>query len=281
MREVRRYPLLAPAEEQELARRYRDSGDLDAAKRLVTANLLLVVKIAHEYRKAYHTLLDLIQEGNVGLMQAVRKFDPDRGVRLTTYSSWWIRAYILKFIMSNWRLVKIGTSQAERRLFYNLKRQREKLERLGFEPGPKLLAERLQVSERDVVAMGQRLGAQDASLDAPMHGGGDEDSGQRQRLEILPTSQPGPDRMAEQGEFQRVLREKLETFGATLEGRERTIFEERLLGEEPKTLADIGEKYGFTRERARQIEARLIKRLREYLRKELGDAVDIAAGEES
>ncbi len=275
VQQARRFPLLAPEEERRLARHYRLTGDVESARRLVTANLLLVVKIAREYRRAYGNLLDLVQDGNVGLMHAVRHFDPERGVKLTTYSAWWIRAYILKFVMANWRLVKVGTSQAERRLFYNLKKQREKLERLGIDPGPRLLAEHLDVSEADVVQMQGRLQASDASLDAPVHEGEDGT-----RLDAIRATSEGPDRAVEQEEFQRLLRGKLETFGATLQGRDRTIFEERLLGEEPKTLAEIGQKYGVTRERARQIEKRLLERLREYLRAELGEAVEIAAGEE-
>lgn len=277
IQEVRRYPILNMEEERALARQFRDSGDKEAAKRLVTSNLLLVVKIAREYRKAYGNLLDLVQEGNIGLLQAVKKYDPERGVRLTTYAAWWIRAYILKFIMNNWRLVKIGTSQAERRLFYNLRRQREKLERLGFEPGPKLLAEHLDVQERDVVQMQQRLGASEQSLDSPFPG---NEEGERTRMDVLPTSAAGPDRVVEQDEFHQALRGKLDDFGATLEGRDRTIFQERLLSEEPKTLAEIGATYGITRERARQIEVRLIGKLKAYLREQLGEVVEIAAGEE-
>src|SRR6185503_15404855 len=153
MRETRRYPLLTPEEEKEVAIRLVTTGDTGAARRLVEANLRLVVKIAYEYRRAHRNLLDLVQEGNIGLIQAVSKFDPYRGVKLSSYGAFWIRAYILKFILNNWRLVKIGTTQAQRKLFFNLRKEREKLEQLGFQPTTALLAEKLDVSEKDVVEM--------------------------------------------------------------------------------------------------------------------------------
>src|SRR5262249_9120667 len=147
VQEIRRIPLLSREEEHDLAVEFRETGDLDIAKKLVAANLRLVVKLAHEYRRAYRNLLDLVQGGNLGLLQAVKKYDPDRGVKLSSYAAWWIRAYILKFILNNWRLVKIGTTQAQRKLFFNLRKEKEKLEALGFVPEHKLLAERLEVSE--------------------------------------------------------------------------------------------------------------------------------------
>src|SRR5262245_24242974 len=276
IQEIRRVPLLTREEEHALAVRYFEHGDVDAARRLVEANLRLVVKIAHEYRRAYRNLLDLIQEGNVGLMQAVKKYDPYRGVKLSSYAAWWIRAYILKFILNNWRLVKIGTTQAQRKLFFNLKKEREKLEREGFVADTRLLAERLDVSEQEVSDMEKRLSAAEMSLDAPI--GGDEGDG-RTRLDLV---QGGlrPDAEVEGSEFTELLRTKLEAFGHRLEGRERTIFEERMLNDSPLTLQDIGEKYGISRERARQIESRLKAKLEKYLRAELGDAIDIALGRE-
>nr|MBA3821377.1 sigma-70 family RNA polymerase sigma factor [Deltaproteobacteria bacterium] len=159
MREARRYPLLTPAEEKELAVRLVEQGDSNAARRLIEANLRLVVKIAYEYRRAHKNLLDLVQEGNIGLIQAVGKFDPYRGVKLSSYAAFWIRAYILKFILNNWRLVKIGTTQAQRKLFFNLRKEREKLEQSGYFPSSALLAERLDVSEKDVIEMERRLAA--------------------------------------------------------------------------------------------------------------------------
>src|SRR5262249_40959912 len=254
IQEIRRVPLLSREQEHELAVRYFEQGDVVAARRLVESNLRLVVKIAHEYRRAYRNLLDLIQEGNIGLMQAVKKYDPYRGVKLSSYAAWWIRAYILKFILNNWRLVKIGTTQAQRKLFFNLKKEREKLEREGFVPDAKLLAQRLDVSEQDVIDMERRLGAGGMSLGGPIAGG--EGDGGRTRLDLV---QGGtrPDAEVEGSEFAELLRSKLERFGETLSGRERTIFEERMLNEAPLTLQEIGEKYKISRERARQIEARL------------------------
>ncbi len=275
MQEIRKIDLLSREEEHDLAVRLVEEGDADAARRLIEANLRLVVKIAYEYRRAYRNILDLVQEGNVGLMQAVRKYDPHRGVKLSSYAAWWIRAYILKFILNNWRLVKIGTTQAQRKLFFNLRKEREKLEQLGFTPDPKLLAERLDVSEKEVVEMQKRLSAPDASLDAPL---GHDDDGSRTRMDMLEDGGGvRPDVAAAESEFHGMLREKLDVFAKDLEGREETIFRERWLTEEPLTLQQIGDQYGISRERARQIEKRLMGRLRTYLEKEFGGEVDISA----
>ncbi|HTM23127.1 MAG TPA: RNA polymerase factor sigma-32 [Kofleriaceae bacterium] len=276
IQETRRFPLLSREEEHELAVRLSATGDTAAARRLIESNLRLVVKIAYEYRRAHRNLLDLVQEGNVGLMQAVRKYDPYRGVKLSTYAAWWIRAYILKFILNNWRLVKIGTTQAQRKLFFNLRKEKERLEQLGFQPDTRMLAERLDVREKDVVEMEKRLAAPDASLDAPV--GRDEGEGTRTRMDTM--EDPGserPDVSVERSEFNRILREKLEAFAETVKGREQTIFRERWLADEPMTLQEIGDRYGISRERARQLEKRLLGRLRKYLEKELGAAVDIDA----
>jgi RNA polymerase sigma-32 factor len=206
MQEVRRYPLLTPDEEHALATRLVEHGDSTAARKLIEANLRLVVKIAYEYRRAHKNLLDLVQEGNIGLMQAVRKYDPYRGVKLSSYAAFWIRAYILKFILNNWRLVKIGTTQAQRKLFFNLRKERERLEQLGFQPTTALLAENLQVSEKDVDEMERRLAAPEASLDAPMPG---DDDGSRSRLDFLPErGRMRPDQAVAQGEFAALLREQ-------------------------------------------------------------------------
>ena len=276
MRETRRYPLLTPDEEKDLAVKLVEHGDTRAARRLIEANLRLVVKIAYEYRRAHKNLLDLVQEGNIGLIQAVSKFDPYRGVKLSSYAAFWIRAYILKFILNNWRLVKIGTTQAQRKLFFNLRKEREKLEQLGFQPTSALLAEKLDVPEKEVVEMERRLAAPEASLDAPI-GGGDDDGGMRTRLDFLPSDEDRPDRAVAQSEFSQLLRGKLEAFAQTLEGREQTIFRERWLTEEPLTLQEIGDRYQVSRERARQLEKRMLDRLKKYLEAELGTAVDIGA----
>jgi RNA polymerase sigma-32 factor len=276
MSETRRYPLLTPEEEHDLAVRLVEQGDTAAARRLIEANLRLVVKIAYEYRRAHRNLLDLVQEGNIGLIQAVGKFDPYRGVKLSSYAAFWIRAYILKFILNNWRLVKIGTTQAQRKLFFNLRKEREKLEQLGFQPTSALLAEKLDVSEKDVIEMERRLAAPEASLDAPVGSGGDDD-GARTRLDFLPSEDDRPDRAVANNEFAQLLKSKLEAFAQTLEGREQTIFRERWLAEEPLTLQELGDRYNVSRERARQLEKRVLDRLKKYLEAEMGTAIDIEA----
>jgi RNA polymerase sigma-32 factor len=275
MAETRRYPLLTPEEEHDLAVRLVEHQDSAAARRLVEANLRLVVKIAYEYRRAHKNLLDLVQEGNIGLIQAVSKFDPYRGVKLSSYAAFWIRAYILKFILNNWRLVKIGTTQAQRKLFFNLRKEREKLEQLGFQPTTALLAEKLDVAEKEVIEMERRLAAPEASLDAPL--GTSDDGAERTRLDYMPSEEDRPDRVVANSEFSQMLRTKLEQFANTLEGREQTIFRERWLTDEPKTLQEIGDQYNVSRERARQLEKRMLDRLKKFLEAEMGTAVDIEA----
>ncbi len=275
MGEVRRHPLLTREQEHELAVRWLEQGDRDAGRKLVTSNLRLVVKIAHEYRRAYQNLLDLVQEGNVGLVRAVQKFDPYRGVKLSTYSGWWIRAYILKYILNNWRLVKIGTTQNQRKLFFNLRKQRDALLAAGVDPTPERIAKELDVSPREVVEMERRMAGADVSLDAPL---GTEDGDGRTRLDLIEDHHADPENRVDAAEFKDVLQQKLRHFGVDLSGRELEIFEERVVAEEPITLQDLGDRWGVSRERARQIEKRLLMRLREYLQAELGDAVQIALG---
>ena len=267
MAEVTRHPLLTREEEYALARQYRDTGDVDAAYRLVAANLRLVVKLAHEYHRNPLSLLDLVQEGNIGLMQAVKKYDPERGVKLSSYAAWWIRAYILRYIMDNWKMVKLGTTEAQRKLFFKLRQEQDKLLAQGFEASPKLLAERLNVTEQDVVEMDQRLGHDEMSLDAPLG----DDSKATRADRFLPSSAQGAEERLGNEELRALFREKLQAFAQTLEGKERFIFENRLISDEPLTLQDIGDKYGVSRERARQIEAALINRMREYMREQIPD----------
>jgi RNA polymerase sigma-32 factor len=273
LQELRRHSLLTREQEHELAVRFSKTGDSLAARRLITANLRLVVKISQEYRRAHKNLLDLIQEGNIGLIQAVQKYDPYRGVKLSSYAAWWIRAYILKFILANWRIVKIGTTQAQRKLFFNLRKEREKLEKAGFEVEARHLAAALDVTEREVVEMERRLGSSETSLDSPVRG--DESGGRTQGDFVPAAAHTRPDVQVEVGEFQELLRQKLETFGASLKDRELDIFRDRLLNDSPATLQEIGEKYGVSRERARQIEERLKKKLRVFLQSHLGDAVQV------
>ena len=206
-------------------------------------------------------------------MHAVQKYDPYRGVKLSSYASWWIRAYILKFILNNWRLVKVGTTQAQRKLFFNLRKEREKLEKQGYEVEAKHLAAALDVSEQEVVEMERRLNASETSLDAPMRSDEQGDRTQGDFVRAAPTLRP--DVQVEAGEFGAILKEKLHAFGETLRDRDLEIFRDRLLNDEPATLVQIAERFGVTRERVRQIEERLKRRLRQYLEGELGDAVQI------
>lgn len=262
--EVKRYPLLAPKEEFRLAMKLRSGGDMQAAKMLVSANLRLVVKIAFEYRSMYTNVMDLIQEGNIGLMKAVSKFDPTKGARLSYYSSWWIRSYILKYLLDNFRLVKVGTTQAQKKLFYHLIREKERLEAQGMLAGPKLLAEKLDVREKDVIEMEQRLSGMGAevSLDAPV----DREGGSAvSHVALLPDHRESADEVLAREEWLRILEDRLPEFEKTLGDKEKKLLRERLLAEEPKTLQELADQYGLTRERARQIEAKVISKLREFL----------------
>jgi len=260
--EIRRFKLLSREEEHRLAVQYKEYGDLEAAYKLVTANLRLVVMIAREYQKAFKTLLDLIQEGNMGLMEAVKNFDPYRGVRFPSYAVWWIRAYMIRYIMNDWRMVKIGTTQAQRKLFFNLQKEKEKIEAEGLMPGPKLLAQRLQVKEDEVVEMEQRLASRDLSVDVPI--GGDDD--EATMLSFLPDNKQTPEEQFADAQYHELLHDKMEQFAKTLKDKELVIYRERLLNEEPATLREIGEKYGISRERVRQIEERVKKKLKTYLK---------------
>jgi len=273
LHELRRYPLMTRDEEHEVAVRFCKEPQPALANRLITANLRLVVKIAQEYRRAHRNILDLIQEGNIGLIHAVQKYDPYRGVKLSSYASWWIRAYILKFILANWRLVKVGTTQAQRKLFFNLRKEREKLEKQGYEVEARHLAAALDVSEQEVVEMERRLNASETSLDAPMRSDEQGDRTQGDFVRAAPALRP--DVQVESGEFGSILKDKLHAFGETLRDRDLEIFRDRLLNDDPATLVQIAERFGVTRERVRQIEERLKKRLRQYLESELGDAVQI------
>jgi len=267
LQEVGQYGLLSREEEIELAIRVREHGDPEAAYRLVTSNLRLVVKIAIEFQRVWmQNLLDLIQEGNIGLMQAVQKFDPYRGVKFSYYASFWIKAYILKFIMDNWRLVKIGTTQAQRKLFFRLKKEKQRLVSEGFDPKPKLLSERLGVSEQEITDMDQRLDRWEVSLDAPIKEGSDNE-----RIEFVATQAPSADTQVAKKEMEAIIREKLGSFKKDLSEREVYILENRIFSDTPATLQEIGEGYGITRERVRQIENSMIKKMRTHFQREIPD----------
>ncbi|MBW1760573.1 MAG: RNA polymerase factor sigma-32 [Deltaproteobacteria bacterium] len=270
MRDVQRYTLLSKQEEHDLAVRFIEQDDLEAAKRLVTSNLRLVVKIAYDYRQAYKNILDLVQEGNIGLMQAVRKYDPYKGVKLSSYAAWWIRAYMLRYILNNHRLVKVGTTQAQRKLFFNLKKEKAKLSAMGIEPTAQIIAERLNVPERDVVSMDMRLAAGDASLDAPV---GTAEGRSVARVELLPSEDVRVDDTLADAEIGDQFAQKIHEFGSSLENKEKKIFEDRLVADDPKTLQTLGDEFGVSRERVRQIEKRLLKKLKAYLQSELSETV--------
>ena len=274
LREVQKHPLLSPEETQKLAEKFVSTQDSVAAARLVTANLRLVVKIAYEYRRAYKNIMDLIQEGNIGLMQAVKRYDPYRGVKLSSYAAWWIRAYILRFILNNWRLVKLGTTQAQRKLFFNLRKKRAELQAMGVDPTDAEIAKQLNVPESEVAEMDVRLQASEKSLDAPI---GDGEGRATAKIDTMPSLVEGPEALMADSELQGLLQEKLGAFRQTLAGKDKelAIFDERLVSDEPLTLQELGDRFGISRERVRQLEQRLTGRLRDYLRDEMGDAVEV------
>ncbi len=273
LREIQRHPLLTPEETHALAVKFVETQDPAAAARLVTANLRLVVKIAYEYRRAYKNIMDLVQEGNIGLMQAVKRYDPYRGVKLSSYAAWWIRAYILRFILNNWRLVKLGTTQAQRKLFFNLRKKRAELQAMGIDPTNEEIAKSLNVPESDVAEMDVRLAQSEKSLDAPV---GDADGRAIAKVDMMPAVGLGPEAMMADEELQALLKEKLAEFRKTLVGKDKdiAIFDQRLVADEPLTLQDLGDRFGISRERVRQLEQRLLGRLREYLKREMGDATE-------
>jgi len=267
LQEISRYKLLTREEERDLAIRVREHGDKEAAYILATSNLRLVVKIALEFQRVWmQNLLDLIQEGNIGLMHAVRKFDPYKNVKFSYYSSFWIKAYILKFIMDNWRLVKIGTTQGQRKLFFKLKKEKQRLIDEGFDPKPKLLSQTLGVSEREIVDMEQRLNGWDVSLDAPL-----KDDSDTERIEFLSTEDESTEEKVAKKEIEELLHNKIEMFKKKMNKRELEIFNVRIFSDDPATLQEIGDLYGISRERVRQIEKSLIKKLREFFKREVSD----------
>ena len=264
IREINRYELLSPEQEKSLTKILVETGDIEVAKKLVVANLRLVVKIAMEYRSTYQNVMDLIQEGNIGLMKAVSKYDPSKGAKLSYYASWWIRSYILKFILENFRLVKISTTNEQKKLFYNLLKEKERLEGLGISPNTKLISENLGVSEKSVKIMEQRLGPQGGEVSLDKTIGSDEDSSAT-LLDMIPDdSVPLDDQLAD-AQGLNLLKKHLKEFVSDLKERDREIFEKRLLSEVPPSLQSIADEYGVSRERIRQIEERLVKNLKVYM----------------
>jgi RNA polymerase sigma-32 factor len=270
--EISKYRLLTRDEEREYGLRVKEQGDKDAAYALVTANLRLVVKIALEFQRVWmQNLLDLIQEGNIGLMQAVKKFDPYKNVKFSYYASFWIKAYILKFIMDNWRLVKIGTTQGQRKLFFKLKKEKQRLIDQGFDPKPKLLSERLGVSEREIVDMDQRLDSWDVSLDAPL-----KNDSETERIEFLSTDNESVEEQVSKKEIELLLHNKITEFRKKMTPREIEIFELRIFSDNPVTLQEIGDRYGISRERVRQVEKNIIRKMREFFKREIPDFASYA-----
>jgi RNA polymerase sigma-32 factor len=267
MSQLGKHAPISREEEHELAVRWVEEGDVDAARQLVLANLRLVVKIAMEYRRAWTNVLDLIQDGNVGLMEAVQRYDPYRGVKLSSYAAYWIRAYILKYILDNFRIVRLGTTRAQRKLFFRLNKERRELERQGYDVEPRLIAERLDVSVADVEDMQQRLTEGDISMNAPLR----RDETGAEFGDFVAGGGESAEESVGNEELRRVFMEKVQEFAETLEERDRKLVDERILAESPKTLAELGAELGISRERVRQLEARLVKRLRAYLEAELVD----------
>lgn len=264
MQEVHNYPILTFEEECELAKQFHEYGDIEAAKKLVVAHLRLVAKIAMEYRSAYHNVLDLIQEGNIGLLQAVKHFNPDKGARLGTYAAWWIRSYVLKFILDNFRLIKIGTTKTQKKLFYNLMREKQKIESMGYYASPAELSKQLGVGEAAIIEMQNRLTSPELALQAPVRGHDGE--GEAILQDFLPIEEKPVDEQIEDAEEKDILKRKFDEFAHGLNEREQKIFRDRLLSELPLTLQQIADEYGITKERVRQIEERLISRLKNFFK---------------
>jgi RNA polymerase sigma-32 factor len=265
LQEIRRFPLLEPDEEYMLAKSWREHGDVEAAHRLVTSHLRLVAKIAMGYRGYGLPVTELISEGNVGLMQAVKRFEPERGFRLATYAMWWIRASIQEYILHSWSLVKMGTTAAQKKLFFNLRRLKGQLQ--AIEEGdlsPETVTEiatRLDVPEEDVVQMNRRLASPDHSLNAPLHQDGD---GEWQDW-LVDESDNQEQSFGESEELSR-RRELLDKAMRGLSAREKHILVERRLKDEPKTLEELSQEYGISRERVRQIEVRAFDKLQRAIR---------------
>jgi len=261
--EISKHPVLSREEEYELAEKIHKNKDIEAAQKMVISNLKLVVKIALEYYNTYLNILDLIQEGNVGLLHAVKKYNPYRGTKFSTYASFWIRAYILKYIMDSWSLVKIGTTQGQRKLFYRLNKEKQKLEALGVFPAPQLLASTLDVTEEEVESMQKRLAYTDISLETPVHEEGDDTL-----MDMIKTGD-NVEEIVTDREMDSMLSERVAEFKKDLNEKEQFIFEHRIMTDESMTLQEIGEKFKISRERVRQIENKVLNRFKARFKQEL------------
>lgn len=259
--DVRKYPVLSKEEEQEVAKKYFETKDPEAAQILVKSNLRFVVKVAAEYSKFGAKMIDLIQEGNVGLMHAVREFNPYKGARLITYAVWWIRGYIQEYLMRQYSMVRIGTTQNQRKLFYQLQKEKDALDAMGQTPDIALLSSRLGIPEDEVEMMAQRMSGRDISLDRPL----DDDSGGTLMDFQKSTSDMSVDERIAHEEELEFLKEKLREIRPELSEREKIILDERILSDEPLTLQEIGEKHGITREAVRQMEVRVMKKIKDKM----------------
>jgi RNA polymerase sigma-32 factor len=272
--EISRFEPLTQEEEHRLAVLYREQGDQQAAYRLITSNLLLVVKVARLYNRVYTNALDMIQEGNIGLMEAVKRFDPYREARLPTYASWWIKAYILKFILDNFRIVRVGTTNERRKLLFNLRKEKEKLRMQGIEPTTALIAQRLNVDPEDVREVAKSIDSSDLSLDATM---GEGDSSLRY-LDTLEATEEMIDENLARGELQDLFNQEIEEFSATLNDRQKTILYDRLIAEDPKTLQTIADQYGVSREAIRLTEKSLVAKIKEHMQEAFKNVTDYEFG---
>jgi RNA polymerase sigma-32 factor len=257
MGEINRYPLLTREEEFDVALRLRETGDRQSAQKLATSNLRFVVKVANEYRTYGFKLMDLVQEGNIGLLMAIKKFNPHKGYRLLTYAVWWIKAYMQEFIIKNWSLVKIGTTQAQKKLFYKLKKAKEKA---GPNADYKALAESLDVKEKDIAEMDLRMSARDFSLDAAVDG----DSGTT-HIDLLPSRSANQEEIIAEAQEKAVIKKDVADVVSSMKERDRYIIKKRLMADDPMTLQEMGDELGVSRERVRQLEERIKKELRSSL----------------
>lgn len=262
--EISNYPVLSREEEYKLAMKYKDDGDLDAARKLVSSNLKFVVKVANEYKNYGFNTMDIIQEGNVGLMHAVKGFDPTKGYRIISYAVWWIRAYIQNYIIKSWSLVKVGTTQAQRKLFYKLRSTKNQMEIGEGNLSPedyKELADKLNVSDQAVIEMDQRMGSKDLSLDAEIAGDTD-----LSHMDFLTDDDENQEDLITKAEEAKRVKSTMVDALKTLKDRERFIIENRILADKPLTLEKLGTKFKISRERVRQIENAALKKMKTILK---------------
>ena len=266
--QINQLPLLSQEEEFELAVRYRKHNDINAVQKLITSNLRFVVKVAFEYKSYGIKILDLIQEGNIGLMMAIKKFDPYKGYRFISYAIWWIRAYIQNFIIKNWSLVKIGTTQAQKKLFYKIGKVRKALEaNQEKEQKYELLAHDMAVSKEDIIEMEQRMSSRDLSLDAPF-----DDSQELTHFDLLKETSPNQEEVFGEEEEKKILENEIQNAIKRLNDKEEYVVRNRIMADSPLTLQEIGVHLKLSRERVRQIESEALKKLK----KEMSSSVSLA-----